>query len=147
MQLSLPNPRNPSSGPQRHCLSVPISAACGSVDGVKPISSAVVCSQLELDGLVYLTVLPDENPHWILVNRTALTLAYGQASDAEPQQIERNCAQFQWHGVIHPKSAAFYTPPWINARYPDASPPVNMPRLLIADYIEGNSIFFFLFSI
>lgn len=43
----------------------------------------------------------------------------------------------QWNGVLHPKSAAFYTPPWVNQRYPDASPPVNMPRLLIAQLIEG----------
>lgn len=95
IQLSLPNPRNPPSGAQRHCLSIPISAGCGIVEGVKPISSAVIFSRLELDGLVYLTLIPDVNPHWILVNQTSLTLAYGQASDSEPQQIERHCEQFQ----------------------------------------------------
>ena len=138
IQLSLPNPRNPqSSGPQRHCLSIPLSAGCGVVEGVKPISSAVICSRLELDGLVYLTLIADANPHWILVNRTALTLAYGQASDSEPNQMEGHCPQFHWNGILHPKSAGFYTPPWINHRYPDASPPVNMPRLLIAQWIEG----------
>jgi len=97
IQLSLPNPRNPPSGPHRHCLSIPISAGCGIVEGVKPISSAVICTSLELDGLVYLTLIPDPNPHWILVNQTALTLAYGQASDSEPHQIEWHCDQFQVH--------------------------------------------------
>ena len=68
----------------------------------------------------------------MLVNRSECALAYAQASDTEPGQMEADCAQFRGPSVVNPGCAAFYTPPWSRQRYPEVSPPVNLPRLILA---------------
>ena len=69
----------------------------------------------------------------MLVNRSESTLAFAQASDSEPGQMEVDCDQFRSHyGVVKPGCAAFYTPPWSRQRYPEVSPPTNLPRLMLA---------------
>ena len=67
------------------------------------------------------------------MNRSECALAYAQASDSEPGQMEIDCGQFRGHyGVVKPSCAAFYTPPWSRQRYPEVSPPTNLPRLMLA---------------
>jgi vacuolar protein sorting-associated protein 13B len=116
--------------PQRYSVSVPLS--CGSLESETSDNCPLVITRLEQSGLVYLSVNVDPDPLWVLINRTELTLAYGQASDSVPGHPEPDCPTFNWHGVIRSNEAAFYTPPWGQLRYTDVSPPVNLPRLLLA---------------
>ena len=116
--------------PQRYSVSVPLS--CGSPETETSDNCPLIITRLEQSGLVYLSVAVDPDPLWVLINRTELTLAYGQASDTVPGHPEPDCPNFNWHGVIRSNEAAFYTPPWGLLRYTDVSPPVNLPRLLLA---------------
>ena len=134
IQLSHPASRNSNANnanPQRYSISVPLSSGCQesetSVD-----NCPLALTRLEQNGLVYFAVAVDSNPLWVIVNRTEFTLAYAQASDSVPGQSESDCFQFQWHGVVRSNGAVFYTPPWAQLRYLDVSPPVNLPRLLLA---------------
>lgn len=133
IQLFHPGFRNSNASsinPQRYSISVPLSSECQESEIAD--NCPVVLSRLEQSGLVYLSVALDSNPLWVFINRTEYGLAYAQASDSVPGMPELDCPQFQWHGVVRPNGAAFYTPPWGQQRYLDVSPPVNLPRLVLA---------------
>lgn len=135
------------TNPQRHSLSVPLSSKCTDVtggDGPSPVNCPFILSWLEQNGAVYLTVAADPRPTWVIINRIDVPLVYAQASDTEPGQPDSDCPSLGWDAVtagniVKPNNAAFYTPPWCNKRYPDISPPVNLPRLLFAIFTEDLS--------
>ena len=151
IQIPSANLRNSSganslSTPQRHVLSVPLSQKCTAGSGRIPLISNVPFSLtvVEQNGLVYLSVSVDSLPTWIILNRTCSPIVYAQASDTEPGLPESDCPSLEWSpasagNVIQPDCAAFYTPPWFQQRYPDISPPVNLPRLMLALLPEGDS--------
>ena len=113
-QLTVPNPRSSGGNVKRTAFSIPLSVDCCKTGKTCPVSYPVTLTRCEQDGFIYMTLAPDPYPQWLLINETKLSLVYGQASDAEMNELEVHCEQFNWMGTLPPYSTALYTPAWTN---------------------------------